>query len=72
MRNRMPKVGDVVTCPPDRGDASYTGRIEHVDPTRYDSNGTPYVWATVRRSTDARSAHVWPSHRIGYQLPKEA
>ena len=58
------KVGDIVRCPEDRGEASYTGRIVHVSETSGTNiRGTVYYWTTVRRR-GGKSQHVWPDHRL--------
>ena len=59
----------MVHCPPDRGDRGYTGRVKAVSPHVYTNiHGVPYVWVTVG-TLDGKSAHKWPSHRLGYRAP---
>lgn len=58
------KIGAIVHCPADRGDAPYTSRVVHIDPTSNKNiHGVEYVWVTVHRS-DTHTNHVWPSHRL--------
>jgi hypothetical protein len=59
-----------VRCPADRGDLPYDGRIEHIGTDVQERNGVKFVWVTVRRTSGVygRSAHVWPSHRLGFRL----
>jgi len=67
--NRAPEVGDIVQCPADRGEAPYTGRIEHVDTMRHENmHGVRFYWVLVRRTSEPRTAHSWPSHRLGYTV----
>ncbi len=59
------KVGQLVYCPEDRGEAGYSGKVTHISDTQNKNiRGTDYVWVTVRR-LDGKSAHVWPSNRLG-------
>ena len=64
-----PKLGQFVKCPADRGDPPYKGQIVNIAPGIYtDLKGTRYQWVTVRHSTYPNTAHVWPSHRLGFTL----
>lgn len=57
-----------VNCPPDRGDAPYSGRIVSIgDTIETNIHGVRYRWITVQRN-DTRTQHVWPSHRLGFKL----
>lgn len=52
-----------VKCPPDRGDAGYSGKVVHVDHTEHkNSQGSPYCWVTVQHPSGSK--HVWPSNRL--------
>lgn len=56
-------VGKIVKCPPDRGDARYSGKITQVG-TEVHKNirGVEYVWVTVK---GPYHSSVWPSNRLG-------
>ena len=59
------KVGITVHCPPDRGDAGYSGRVTHVTPgpPLKNHDGSEYVWVEVQHPRGTK--HVWPSNRLG-------
>jgi len=58
------KVGQIVRCPTDRGDITYTGKVEHIEETVHKNiYGVEYVWVTVAHPS-GKSRHVWPSHRL--------
>lgn len=58
------KVGDIVECPPDRGDPGYSGGIAHVsEQEQTHMGGKPFIWVTVKRC--GAHASAWPSNRIG-------
>lgn len=60
----QPAVLSPVSCPPDRGDDGYTGRVMSVgDTVHHNHQGIPYRWVTVRHPRG--SQHVWPSNRLG-------
>lgn len=62
---KMPKIGTLVRCPPDRGDKGYQGTVTLVEPTVHDNgNNIKFQWIHVRHPQGYCS--VWPSHRIGY------
>lgn len=70
---KIPKVGDVVRCPADRGDAPFWATISHVGPgVCTHMNGPRFLWCTVKRNSGAQGGGVWPSHRLGYTLPDDA
>lgn len=60
---RLLKVGDIVNCPADRGDAAYTGKVEHINATEqtHPCVDGPFLWVTVR---NRNRNTVWPSNRI--------
>ena len=65
---RNMEVGFRVYCPADRGEKGYWGTITHIgDELHKNIHGVAYRWITVRCS-DGKSAHVWPSHRLGFNL----
>lgn len=56
------KVGDVVRCPPDRGDPGYTATVRSApaQQTLYNDTGVAYTWVYV---TDPNgTSHIWPSN----------
>lgn len=60
---RQLKRGDIVACPPDRGNPGYRGTIKHVGAVEAKTTeGTPYIWVTVQAPW--RHAEVWPSNRL--------
>ncbi len=60
------KVGDRVICPPDRGDAGYSGTVTHLTENEEYTNihGDLYRWVSVRLHGTYHST-VWPSNRLG-------
>lgn len=57
------KIGQIVYCPADRGDAAYAGRVEFIDAgENKTSTGEKYIWVHVR---GPHHATVWPSNRLG-------
>lgn len=57
------QVGARVSCPADRGDAAFIGKVEFVGTVEGRSMfGAPYVWVNVRHPSGRSS--VWPSNRI--------
>lgn len=64
-RARNLKVGSVVHCPPDRGEAGYAGKVTAIFPTQcVNIHGHAYIWVEVQRPWGARKT-VWPSNRLG-------
>ena len=60
---RLPSVLETVSCPPDRGDEGYQGRVMGVGETEHRSHkGDPYHWVTVRHPRGSK--HLWPSNRL--------
>lgn len=61
------KVGQVVNCPADRGDAAFTARVTHVSQNVCKNlSGTEYLWVTVKGIGSLRAnGGVWPSNRLG-------
>lgn len=57
------KVGQYVSCPADRGEPGYRGRVEHVGQQANGPEHCRYIWVTVRRP--GAHASVWPSNRLG-------
>lgn len=58
------KVGHMVRCPADRGQAAYDGIVEEIGClVRKNVEGVAYVWVMVRRNTG--NAALWPSNRLG-------
>jgi len=69
--HRMPKVGDYVKCPADRGDPAFYGTITHVtEKVETNIHGVKYVWCVVKAASHGCNGGVWPSHRLGYRLPQ--
>ena len=63
-RPRPFAVGELVSCPPDRGEPEYTGRVEQVGvDIRENIRGAEYVWISVRGLNSGRVS-VWPSNRL--------
>lgn len=61
---RQLKVGQVVSCPADRGAKAYNGRIRHIsDGAAQNIYGEHYLWVTVEK--DRGRNEVWPSNRLG-------
>lgn len=57
------KIGRHVSCPPDRGDLGYNGKITHIGTVEdMNSLGRKFVWVEVQGPTHKS---VWPSHRLG-------
>lgn len=57
-------VGDLVICPPDRGDAGFAGKITRVDTSQKSSrniDGHEYIGVTVQ---GPHGKAVWPSNRL--------
>jgi len=66
----MPKEGDEVKCPSDRGNPGFDGVVVGLETDTHKSMaGNYFVWVTVRDKKSLREAS-WPSHRLGYRLPK--
>ena len=64
MNYKQLKVGQKVKCPADRGDTAYYGTVvSFSEMVNYNSQGTAYVWVTVRHPKG--STHSWPSNRLG-------
>ena len=64
---RLPKVGEQVRCPPDRGNSAYTGKVWRVGENVYTNiHGVDYVWVTVTKGKYQRE--IWPSHRLKFKL----
>lgn len=59
---RKIKVGDRVSCPPDRGDAGYRGVVEAVF-GEVIGGMTQYIPFVVRHSLEGHKS-VWPSTRL--------
>lgn len=59
-----------VTCPADRGDAPYPGRIMYIGKdVQVNYQGVRYVWLTIQRTDRTpRTKHVWPSNRLGFTV----
>jgi hypothetical protein len=56
-------VGQIVQCPPDRGDKGYQGVVTSVGTDEQKNyQGVPYFWIEVK---GPRHKSVWPSHRLG-------
>jgi hypothetical protein len=56
------KVGNIVQCPPDRGDEAYSGFVTHTGETVYlNIHDEPFIWVTVRHHSQSA---VWPSNRL--------
>ena len=68
-KTKTPTINDRVSCPADRGDKAFGGRVTHVS-TDVNTNihGVPYVWVTVVSADSNRRSSVWPSHRLGYRI----
>jgi hypothetical protein len=59
------KVGDIVQCPADRGDAAFKAQVVHVgDGTAKNIRDVEYRWITVKRLDGRAGGGVWPSHRL--------
>lgn len=64
----LPKIGDMVNCPADRGDAAYRGKVTHVSGAMQKSHqGVLYAWVSVEHPSRT-SRHVRPSNRLGFKL----
>lgn len=60
---RKLRVGSRVQCPGDRGSAGFIGVVVYVGSTEAKTtNGTPYLWVTVRDPRYQRA--VWPTNRL--------
>lgn len=59
------KVGQIVKCPPDRGEVGYSGEIVRInEEVNFNYKGIPYRWIIVKK--DNKTRHVWPSNRLGH------
>ncbi len=64
----LPKYGDHVHCPADRGEPAYTGTVRDVGTDVLTNiHGVKCVWVSVQRIDSTRRT-VWPSHRLGYKI----
>jgi hypothetical protein len=67
---RKLKPGDVVRCPPDRGNPGYAGRVKFLVPdapaSKAFGGGEEYIWVTVTPSESlmGKASAVWPSNRL--------
>lgn len=58
-----------VTCPEDRGDKPYEGRIMGIGNDMHENAaGVRFRWLTVQRLDGQRTKHVWPSNRLGFKI----
>lgn len=67
-RARKLKPGDMVHCPPDRGEPGYFGTVCKgalpEEETKKNIHGDEYVWIVVTGHSGL-SRHMWPSNRLG-------
>jgi len=58
------KAGDIVSCPPDRGNKGYRGTVAYVgnvNDVHKSFFGDEYLWITVK---GPEHESVWPSNRL--------
>lgn len=59
---RKLKIGQKVTCPPDRGDKGYVGTVTHIShETHRNIHDHEYLWVEVH---GPQHKSVWPSNRL--------
>lgn len=57
------KVGNMVSCPADRGDPAFRGPVTHISPVPCKNHvGEDCIWVEVQRP--GRHKSVWPSNRL--------
>lgn len=61
---KTPIPGSMVSCPADRGDPAFMGRVLDVGQQVYQNcKGSPFVWVVVRNPRGNKA--IWPSNRLG-------